>query len=468
MLGTKWIKGDHMDYILEKNPKDLWKKDGYEISGVIATTFTQFDRSILKGYLNSAGFKYKCYFSNIFLFECNPKREESRGEIINKRLYRPQCSITCKECIEKGNRPEMYFHPKLWLLRFHNNEEVIWRVVVSSRNFSAGADNLMDGFFSVDSKTLPINVEGSSCKSNELANFVRLLLKEKTSEQFDAFYNEICNLSFSQPIDFIWNYGPDKKSNNNINIIDLCSTSTEIWINSPFINGAFIEAICKEKPDKTLHILVPSPEINYLVNELGTINQNTKINYYTNDFPEWHAKQYIIKKDEEQYYFVTGSHNATYSAMCKNAEFSVVITIKEEEKNSIVKNWEEFFPYQNSINGESRPENKKAEMFNVVSNHNNPVEDESLVSVGNKIDAQEMQDLLENAVNMVSTKMFGNHKYDFDLLLKRTKTEDLKGKDIGKIIESIEKDAPRMGEQETWKEYKKEIRDELRVAGNED
>lgn len=452
-----------MSYVIAKKPKELWKKDGYEISGVIATTFTNFDNSILKGYLRSAGFDYKRYFSNVFLFECNPLIKEDRGKLLKERLFRPNCPFaTCAECIGKGTRPNMYFHPKLWLLRFQNNDnlnDVIWRVVVSSRNFSSGADSLVDGFVSIDSKSadfsstsLENNVENAT-RNNELASFVRQLLAEKVSKKFDGLYNEICNVSFDESIDFIWNYRQNNKSNNNI--IDLCKNSSEIWINSPFINGAFISDIC-EKKSKKIHVFAPSPEINYLKKELDGKKLNLEINYYTNEFPEWHAKQFVIKQDNN-FLFIIGSHNATENAMVNNAELSVVINITTEEKANIISKWEEYFPKAEDIIGKDRPESGRAKMFNETSTLKNETDDAKIDYIGNIIDAEEMQEILQDSVNMISSKVFGNHNYDFDVLLKLTDEENFKDKNINEIINTIEKDAPRLKDINVWGIYKDEI-----------
>lgn len=456
-------------------PSEMWCKEECELTGVIATTFTHFDEGILKYYLRRASFKYEKYTKNIFLFECNPDFNKNRGDLIFNRLMRPSkqiCERGCDKCIQGGNgkKPLKYFHPKLWLLRFAERIEegkidenkIFYRFIISSRNFAKESTQLVDGYVFVDTV---IN------KKNNPSNCPLLNLVEK--REYPTGSKEASYLKLIDELRYITMEQSDKENEFtlywNKSLLPELKEADEIWLTSPFINGAFLEKLITAKKDMNVHVYTPFNEAGYLKYEIKDKKWAKQIDIHSIMQEEvdvntevlvskWHAKQYILRLNDK-YKFVTGSHNATLNAMTNNIELSAMYNISSDDKARIVGEWNEYFP-NNCIKEIERPEPKASKMFDETSEDPKP---EDLVNpdvLGNMLDNIEREDIRQEAIKDIEKNLIGKETEDLDrdlIILAENGISQEKINELKEAINEKETKYPRIKDDPVWKRYKKDI-----------
>ena len=332
----------------------IFEEKGYRLDALIMTSFTEFDALRIKRYLRKANSLLRFDFSRMWLFQCNPvtpsttaesaqnEKQDDANALLSKclysRVFAPICrkngnSIKCKGCLSKclnenNGIPEKVFHPKVWLLRFIKQDKTndfFWKLVVSSKNMSKGAEKLLDCYFFTNGKTDP----SISKQTNDLIQFLEDLKSD--NEEYESLVKEIGKLKWEQKPEFLYVNGEEwsiiKKrlpwSNKKVE---------EMKVLSPFLNTGFVDYLFKEVCSDTK---IYSDAQGFSSLELKKFTKNQK-NMFVQKFgvadkdTPWHAKIYVWKVDGK-WYMLLGSLNATIKAFSDNTEFGVWFEIDETQ-----------------------------------------------------------------------------------------------------------------------------------------
>ncbi len=330
-----------------RDDAELFKEKDYRIDTIIMTSFTEFDAGRIKRYLKTAKSVPGFNFNRMWLFQCNPVQTNNpipdnfEGKII-KRIFKPSCKIigekqpiSCRYCLESMNqyhgKPKKVFHPKVWLLRFINkNGEFFWRLIVSSKNMSKGAEELLDCYFCTDGK-----VNKTISSENHLAHFLDDLINPTLVNinwrDFEDCVEEIKTVKWDNEPNFIYING--ENFDNVKTKLPWCSKTVEdMRILSPFLNERFVKYIYK-KVCRMAKIYSNDKGFSSLsATECSEFRDNfhRTVMIVGEKERDWHAKIFVWKMDGK-WYMMIGSLNATYKAFSDNTEFGVWFGIDEKD-----------------------------------------------------------------------------------------------------------------------------------------
>lgn len=235
------------------------------------------------------------------------------------------------------------FHPKLWLARYENDEEFLYRLVVLSRNLTF--DKSWDISFVMEGQI----TDEESNKNDAIIDFIDYLSDFSTKKEKTVIMEEIrdelkyvhFNLNSKEFDDFkfILNGIGEKYHIQNQPLFT--DSLDELLIMSPFLSkdtinnfnlrknhnskALFLTQLgslgsLNEKNSNNFNVYVLKDEI---VN--GQNNEDSRIN------PPFdiHAKIYIVKTDNELNLYL-GSLNASYNALWGNIEFMIKLKVNKK------------------------------------------------------------------------------------------------------------------------------------------
>jgi len=281
--------------------------------------------------------------------------------------------------------PEGIFHPKIWILRFkeQNGNKVLYRFLCLSRNitFDKSWDTIL---------TLEGDVRRRFfARNNPLSDFVRALprlakkpLRKSLRNEIVDIAEEIRHVDFEAPQGFedfcFWPIGLPKYKH-----FPLHKNYWRILVVSPFLTDGLLERLAKRKKNNILISrneeldLLNSETLEmfkdkYVMDEAAGNEEETSIEISSeaaqksqldveNDLSGLHAKLFVADAGWDSYLW-TGSANATTAAFSNNVEFLVELKGKKSrvgidkflEKKEGITNFvdllQEYIPPEKPIN----------------------------------------------------------------------------------------------------------------------
>ena len=256
------------------------------------------------------------------------------------------------------------FHPKMWLLRYSNHNEVSYRFVVLSRNLTF--DRNWDLSFSMDGtiKDSKTNKNDSLIKFIKyLSNFSSDFKREKIMEiaqELEFVHFKLDSDKFDD-FDFIVNGIDDVKPIQNYHLFE--SNSLEnLLIMSPFLSKGVIKDFNERKNSKSKAILITrlnslgqlkhenldNFEFYALKDEVvggesllcedsyqedgGSKDYESSISKDFNQEQDIHAKMYVVENRTFTDLYL-GSLNASHNALNGNIEFMISLRAKKRKFN---------------------------------------------------------------------------------------------------------------------------------------
>lgn len=230
------------------------------------------------------------------------------------------------------------FHPKMWVIREHSEEDVQIKFVILSRNLTF--DNSLDVVVAMTGKLGPTPF--GEQKHKPLADMMKYLA-EKYAKNSDKYYGII---SLANDLSYVERFETDDQFDD-YSFYPLCPELGRGWnsikddiqgrsvfVISPFINDSGIDPlISRAWQNKSLitradfvtqHILDSFDEV-FAVNEGMIDNEFGKI--------DLHAKMYFVNQRDGYNYLFVGSANATPSAFNRNTEFLLRLRYKTYKKS---------------------------------------------------------------------------------------------------------------------------------------
>lgn len=203
-------------------------------------TILRKDKIFLLDALRSAGDKIALFCEN--------------GRISNPKptpLY-----ILLEEMVFQVNTPKKEhiteypsFHPKFWLIRYKNKEDVIYRIIVLSRNLTFGRD--WDISFTMEGKKVENSSDSIQEKNKNLKIFLNYLKEYSTNsdktKKIEDIINELDYVEFDlntntfKDFDFIPNGVRDDVSIKNKDYLWYAEDFDDLVIVSPFLSKDVIE-----------------------------------------------------------------------------------------------------------------------------------------------------------------------------------------------------------------------------------
>ena len=346
----------------------LFEEAGYKLDAMIMTSFTEFDGNRILRYLGKAGSALSFNWNRMWLFQCNPvnhNRADNHKSFAYRRIFKPNCklngtSLTCKECLktcisEENGLPKKVFHPKVWLLRFmkKENHEMFWKLIVSSKNMSKGAENLVDCYFYTKSS----GINENSAQENDLTRMLGDLKSGEGSqneldwEGFDSLLSEVKTLTWEQTPNFLYVNGESWDSIKN-RLPWSNKTVEEMRVLSPFLSRQFVSYLYKVCKDTKIYSKSTGFSSLSLKNYSDHQKTMFEVKYTVGDKErDWHAKIFVWKMDGK-WYMLLGSLNATKKAFTDNTEFGVWFEIAAEQ----VPEWEGGTPKLSLTEGDETDE----------------------------------------------------------------------------------------------------------------
>ena len=287
-----------------------------------------------------------------------------RGKILVPKEYNNLLAFM-EDCIQEI-QPSIVnasFHPKLWILRFEKQKEVIYRLIVLSRNLTF--DRSWDIAYYADGK--PTNNEIS--ESRKLSVFLKELYKDSNRKISSSFLEELSKVEFEIPFDFsdfkTFPILPFNKQNKELTNPILNFKYKELLVISPFIDKNTI--INLKKDNQKITLLSRQEELvkidentlkeidTYCMNELAVNGENyTDTEGHEPKSQNLHAKIYIGENKKHVDYYM-GSANCTSPAFDRNTEMLVKIStnkanyrLENIKKNLLGENQKFFIPYVKS------------------------------------------------------------------------------------------------------------------------
>ena len=240
------------------------------------------------------------------------------------------------------------FHPKIWLIRYTNDAEVLYRFVILSRNLTF--DRSWDLSFSMDGK-----IGDKTSKNNPLIKFLEYLSSYSTDDEKTEKISEIMteleyvnfelNSNVFEGFEFIVNGIDDKYTIQNQQLFKSNSLD-KLLIMSPFLSKDVIKDFNERKDDKSKAILITR------MDSLGSL-KNEKLDNFefyalkdevvdgesilfeesqcvsTQDI---HAKMYVVEKKKYADLYL-GSLNASHNALYGNVEFMIKLGARKRRFN---------------------------------------------------------------------------------------------------------------------------------------
>lgn len=120
-----------------------------------------------------------------------------RGKIASPDSYSNLFSFM-EDCVIEVTPPEFNasFHPKIWVIRFEKENEVIYRLIVLSRNLTF--DRSWDVAFYSDGKV----TEKKQDSNESLKSYLDYFMKYTNSKEEPSFFEDLSNVKFDLPNGF--------------------------------------------------------------------------------------------------------------------------------------------------------------------------------------------------------------------------------------------------------------------------
>lgn len=332
---------------------DLFRMERATLTALILTSYTQFDLGMVGKCIQSTRYELDGIGKNIWLYQCNPSRDQEskqRGWLVRK----PNCMwnasrLKCADCLldSGGNRrksPLKCFHPKVWLLRFKRDDRaIVWRLVVSSKNFSRGSWNLMDCYFTMDG-----NLETPSNETNQPELFAFLAALHPAP--LPDLWQELGHVAWEQgygDVHFWFQNGGRAKP-------FPWEDAQELHMLSPFVSDSFRPLVA---PGTICHLYSQREQIQALTpaNWADTFHFHTMLDQgptkpvsrnaaeLEETHPFFHAKCYLWKNKKEEWHLALGSPNTSMKAFQANTEAAVWFSVDSEAAEEILREWEAAF-----------------------------------------------------------------------------------------------------------------------------
>lgn len=233
----------------------------------------------------------------------------------------------------RSRGPQNSFHPKVWVIRYRNGDELFFRLLCSTRNLTF--DRSWDLFLVLEGR---LRVGKSTIPNNEpLADFITALpgmvlrkLPSHVSDRILGLGKQLRYVNWEPPKDF-----------DSVAFRPLGTGRRESWpfkgkarkllIISPFLEREFLEQLV---PTKGKHVLIsrvesldkiPNDDLDRF-NSVFTLDPSTELEVPDNSPQEvlsgLHAKLYV-EEAENEVRLLVGSGNATNAAFHGNTEFFV-------------------------------------------------------------------------------------------------------------------------------------------------
>ena len=239
------------------------------------------------------------------------------------------------------------FHPKVWLIRYTDKKEIIYRFIVLSRNLTF--DRSWDLSFSMDGTV----TDSKKSKNNPLIKFLEYLSSFSTddvkTDKINEIMNELENVEFKldsdvfEGFDFILNGVGDEYAIQNHQLF--YSNSLEnLLIMSPFLSKDVIIDFNNRKNSNSKAVLITrlnslSPlkdekldnfEFYALKDEV--IDGESLLSEESFQKQDIHAKMYAVEKRSYVDLYL-GSLNASHNALFGNVEFMIKLWAKKRRFN---------------------------------------------------------------------------------------------------------------------------------------
>jgi hypothetical protein len=233
----------------------------------------------------------------------------------------------------RARGPQNSFHPKIWVIRYRNGDELFFRLLCSTRNLTF--DRSWDLFLVLEGR---LREGKTTTPSNDpLADFIGALpgmaLREVPSHVSDRILGlrkQLRYVNWEPPSGFesvaFWPVGTGKRGN-----WPFKEKAKKLLIISPFLEKELLEQLV---PAKGKHVLIsrietldkiPEDDLDRL-SSVFTLDPSTELGVAENSPQEvlsgLHAKLYVEEADSEVRLLV-GSGNATNAAFHGNTEFFV-------------------------------------------------------------------------------------------------------------------------------------------------
>lgn len=471
-----------------KELKDVFRRKNSTLDAMILTTYTSFDLDRLTECFNLSGVSQSIDLNKIWLFQCNPSKDSK--SILSKRLCRPNCqwqfglngpsSLKCEQCLRPYQQnppkpPLKCFHPKVWLLRFSDDEQhIVWRMVVSSKNFSGGSWKLMDCFYMTESIT---GDPGHQVNLSGFLGALRALDNENTPEEkkdllWNKFAGELSNINWQDPFTFWYHWyqnggavsSPWQNQGKNLG---------ELFVLSPFVRDDFRKTVAPNSVFSAVHIYSYTHQIaaldpdswkndtfhapanraasNANTNEQDGQSADAGVSpdpANKQDDIYFHAKIYIWPADEEKWFMCIGSPNATGSAFSKNTEAAVYFEITQEEKDNILSQWNSWFP------DNVKPTRTKLDDDDDLEGANDQFKEATGDGIASEsVDRDDAQTFSAEALCRMReeaiAKLSGSRKRSYWRALMTPGT----AKNLKQGIDSVNEDYPELAEDKQWTAY---------------
>lgn len=225
------------------------------------------------------------------------------------------------------------FHPKTWVLRYERHEDVVFRLIVLSRNLTF--DRSWDVAAYLEGKPGPTRVP----KTAPLVSFCSWLYEQHTFAGGQFFLEELARVQFAAPDDFAdFRFHPIGIPSFTVNPT-ATRKATRLLCLSPFLHPQALAALVQNSQEVPL-ILSRRVELERLPQAVLRQLQT----YYLSDVvvdgeslssaeeegveareQDLHAKLFLFDQDEITTWFL-GSANATKAAFERNVEFMLELT----------------------------------------------------------------------------------------------------------------------------------------------
>lgn len=287
-----------------------------------------------------------------------------RGKILVPKEYNNLLAFM-EDCIEEVQPAidNASFHPKLWILRFEKNKDVVYRLIVLSRNLTF--DRSWDIAYFSDGTPTKIENEASI----KLSKFIKNIYEKSGRKINNSFIKELSKVSFENPFDFsdfeTFPISPEIEKQSNLANPLLDFKYKELLIISPFIDKSTLELLKKNNKDITL--LSRQEELDrldanvlsgidtYCMNELVANGEDyTDTEGHEPRSQNLHAKMYIGESNKTADWYL-GSANCTSPALGRNTELLIKISaanskyrLSQLKKDLFIDGPKYFIPYLRS------------------------------------------------------------------------------------------------------------------------
>ena len=239
------------------------------------------------------------------------------------------------------------FHPKVWLIRYTDKKEIIYRFIVLSRNLTF--DRSWDLSFSMDGTV----TDSKKSKNDPLIKFLEFLSDFSTddvkTDKIKEIMNELENVEFKldsdvfEGFDFILNGVGDEYAIQNHQLF--YSNSLEnLLIMSPFLSkDVIIDFNNRKNPNSKAVLITRLNSLSPLKDEKldnfefyalkdEVIDGESLLSEESFQKQDIHAKMYIVEKRSYVDLYL-GSLNASHNALFGNVEFMIKLWAKKRRFN---------------------------------------------------------------------------------------------------------------------------------------